>query len=326
MAEITWIKLKTNMFDDEKIKLLERLPDGDMILVVWIKLLAQAGKMNCGGYIMIAENIPMTVDEMAIVFNRPIEKVKFAIQALQRYGMIEIDENATIFISNWEKHQNIDGMEKIRLQNAERQKRFREKKGQKNLPSLESVDSNVTRNVTITLSNATDIDKEKEKEKKNMVKNVALTESVPNVSTSVGTSVSPLMSPSVSPLVHSTKKTPSEKSESASVIEQQFEEWWNLYDKKTQKKKAITAFKKVVKQYGYENLKTNTETFMRNFKGEKQYQPYPSTFLNNYHPEDELFKVNNNNNSINNTTQSHPGASQYKEVDTQALYSGGEWE
>jgi hypothetical protein len=32
------------MFDDEKIKLIESMPDADSILIIWIKLLIQAGK------------------------------------------------------------------------------------------------------------------------------------------------------------------------------------------------------------------------------------------------------------------------------------------
>ncbi|MFA1421627.1 phage replisome organizer N-terminal domain-containing protein, partial [Enterococcus faecalis] len=37
MAEISWIKLKTTMFDDEKIKLIQSMPEADAILVIWIR-------------------------------------------------------------------------------------------------------------------------------------------------------------------------------------------------------------------------------------------------------------------------------------------------
>ena len=58
MAEVKWIKLLTEMFDDEKIKLIEAVPEADMILVIWIKLLTLAGKKNMNGYIFLTENIP----------------------------------------------------------------------------------------------------------------------------------------------------------------------------------------------------------------------------------------------------------------------------
>ncbi|MFL0584686.1 phage replisome organizer N-terminal domain-containing protein [Solibacillus silvestris] len=165
MAEITWIKLKTEMFDDEKIKLIERMPEGDGILVIWVKLLAYAGKVNCGGYIMIAEDIPMNIEEMAIIFNRPLEKVRYAIQVLQRYRMIEVDENERICISNWEKHQNIDGMEKVRLQTAERNRRYRERKKQQALQAPNDASQELASDVSVTSRDETEVEEDIEVDK-----------------------------------------------------------------------------------------------------------------------------------------------------------------
>ena len=49
MAEINWIKLRVDMFDDDKIKIIQSMPEGDAILVVWIRILALAGKCNANG-------------------------------------------------------------------------------------------------------------------------------------------------------------------------------------------------------------------------------------------------------------------------------------
>ncbi|HFI0901946.1 TPA: phage replisome organizer N-terminal domain-containing protein, partial [Streptococcus suis] len=38
-SEIKWIKIVTDIFDDEKILLIESLPEADTIIVVWFKLL-----------------------------------------------------------------------------------------------------------------------------------------------------------------------------------------------------------------------------------------------------------------------------------------------
>ncbi|WP_107950903.1 phage replisome organizer N-terminal domain-containing protein [Lysinibacillus parviboronicapiens] len=173
MAEITWIKLRTDMFDNTKIRLIEKLPEGDTILVIWVKLLAAAGKANCNGYIMLSENIPMNVEEMAVIFDRPLNTVRLALEAFKRYGMVEVDENEIIRIHNWEKHQNVDGMEKIRLQTAARVAKHREKKKAEQALPLPKNDDNDTCNVTVTQSNETeqtktrldkdlDIDKEKD--------------------------------------------------------------------------------------------------------------------------------------------------------------------
>lgn len=141
MAEIQWIKIKTNMFDDEKIKLIEKLPEGDTMLVIWLKLLCLAGKKNEGGLIYITRDIPYTPETMADIMNRDSRIISLALNTFKSFDMIEISDNY-IQISNWEKHQNIAGMDKIREQNKERQRTYRQKQ-------LES-------NVTVTLRNATD--------------------------------------------------------------------------------------------------------------------------------------------------------------------------
>lgn len=153
MAEITWIKLRTDMFDNTKIRLIEKLPEGDTILVIWVKLLAAAGKANCNGYIMLSENIPMNIEEMAVIFDRPLNTVRLALEAFKRYGMVEVDENEIIRIHNWEKHQNVDGMEKIRLQTAARVAKHREKKKAEQALPLPKKEDNATCNVTVTQGN-----------------------------------------------------------------------------------------------------------------------------------------------------------------------------
>ena len=156
MSEITWIKLKTDMFENDKIKLIEALPAADTIIVIWVKLLAAAGKANLNGYIMLTENIPMNTEEMATIFNRDINTVRLALQTFQRYGMIEVEGEA-VRIKNWEVHQNIDGMERAKQLTRERVRRHRERKKQ---VQLEAPNEENHSNVSVTLRNATDIDKE----------------------------------------------------------------------------------------------------------------------------------------------------------------------
>jgi predicted phage replisome organizer len=159
LAEVKWIKLSTNMFEDEKIRLIESLPESDTILIIWVKLLAQAGKTNASGYIYLSERIPYTDEMLATIFNRPIGTVRLALKTFEQFGMIEINDDHFIAITNWEKHQNIDGLEKIREQNRLRKQREREKK-----KSLSHPDNS---HGTVTQGHATeeDIDKELEREK-----------------------------------------------------------------------------------------------------------------------------------------------------------------
>ncbi|WP_051681324.1 phage replisome organizer N-terminal domain-containing protein [Virgibacillus alimentarius] len=154
MNDVKWIKLSTNMFEDEKIRLIEQMPDADTILIIWVKLLAQAGRTNASGYIYLSENIPYTDEMLATIFNRPISTVRLALETFKQFGMIDIDESSFIRISNWEKHQNIEGMERIRLQNRERKRRQRERENK----HLEN------KNVTSRDSHATEEEREEERE------------------------------------------------------------------------------------------------------------------------------------------------------------------
>jgi len=128
MADVKWIKITTDIFDDEKIKIIDTMPARDEILVIWFKLLSLAGRTNQGGALRMNSKIPYTNEMLAAVFNRNLNMVKLSLNIFQNYGMIEVEENETISIVNWDKHQNIEGLDKIRIQNKLRQQTARDKK------------------------------------------------------------------------------------------------------------------------------------------------------------------------------------------------------
>lgn len=137
MKKIEWIKVTTNIFEDEIMKLIENFKNRDAIFYIWIRLLIQAGKVNSDGLIFLKEDIPYTKEMLSIIFNRPLEVVIEALEVLESFKLIEIYENNIIKIRNWEKHQNIEGMKKVREDNKERVRNYREKK--KNNDTIESI-------------------------------------------------------------------------------------------------------------------------------------------------------------------------------------------
>jgi predicted phage replisome organizer len=155
MADVKWIKMATNIFDNRKIRLIESLPDGDAIIVIWMKLLCLAGNINDSGMVYFTKEIPYTEQMMATQFNRPLATVQMAMKTFEQFGMIEI-VNDILHISNWEKYQNIEGMDKIREQNRIRKQKQRER--QKLLLEENS-------HVTSRDSHVTEEDKEEEKNK-----------------------------------------------------------------------------------------------------------------------------------------------------------------
>lgn len=168
MAEVKWVKIVTDIFDNRKIKQIESLPEGDTIIVIWFKILCLAGTINDNGNIYITKEIPYTDETLATQFNRPLKTIQLALHTFQTFGMVEIIDDV-LKVSNWENYQNIEGLEKIREQNRLRQQKYRE-----NQRLLDS-------NVTVTQHNA--LDKNKNRIDKNKIKDYEGNFSTENLTT-----------------------------------------------------------------------------------------------------------------------------------------------
>lgn len=110
MAEVKWIKITTDIFDDEKVLLIESLPDAYAIITCWFKLLCMAGKQNNSGVFMMGQ-IAYTDKMLATIFRMKESTVQLALQTFEQFGMIEIVDGV-ITIPNWNKHQSLDSYEK----------------------------------------------------------------------------------------------------------------------------------------------------------------------------------------------------------------------
>ena len=126
MADLQWLKLSTNFFDNNKIKLLESERDGDTLIRVWIQLLTIAMKCNYQGRLSLTEDRPMTVDEFSKIMGKSRKKITKCLEKFEELKMIIIEENF-YKIKNWSKYQSADKLEEIRLKNCLRQQKYREK-------------------------------------------------------------------------------------------------------------------------------------------------------------------------------------------------------
>ena len=110
MADVKWIKITTDIFDDEKILLIESLPEADSIIVIWFKLLCLAGKQNNSGVFTLGDRIAYTDKMLATIFRRKEATVQMALKTFEEFGMVELIDGV-ITIPNWGKHQNLDQIE-----------------------------------------------------------------------------------------------------------------------------------------------------------------------------------------------------------------------
>lgn len=174
MSDVKWIKITTDIFDDEKILLIESLPDADAIIVIWFKLLCLAGKMNNSGVFMMNNRIAFTDKMLATIFRRKESTVQLALSTFAAYGMIEVIDDV-ITIPNWGKHQNLDSIESKNEYMREYMKEYRNKQKRLSSGSKTNCKTNSKTNCKTNVSSLEEeveedreLDTEGEKEKNNI--------------------------------------------------------------------------------------------------------------------------------------------------------------
>lgn len=257
MSEVRWIKIVTDVFDDDKIKMIESMPESDTIIVIWFKVLCLAGKQNCGGFLMFTDKIAYTDEMLATVFRRPINTVRLALDVFEKFGMIERSDVGTIHVKNWDKHQNADALDRIRESGRKRVAAYRERKALAEKNEEVCKDStridedgkgcNVTERYNVTLCNDVDIDIEREEERDVEVE---------------------------------CKKEILKKDEE---LADRFEEFWKVYPRHINKKGAFKNFvKKVTDGYSPELLIACAKGYAeecKRLKVEERYVMHPTTFM-----------------------------------------------
>lgn len=167
MAEVKWIKIVTDIFDDEKILLIESMPEADSIIVIWFKLLCLAGKTNNSGVFMLNDKIPYTDEMLATIFRRKVNTVKLALDTFEKFGMIKIINNV-ITIPNWSKHQSLDKIEARNEYMRQYMAEYREKQKRLAMNKNSKVNSKVNSKLNVNaleedIEEEIDIDKEEDK-------------------------------------------------------------------------------------------------------------------------------------------------------------------
>ena len=264
MAEIRWIKLSTNMFDDEKIKLIRTMPEGDSIALIWVQILCLAGKINDGGLVYMGQNLAYSDEMLATILDHPVSTMRIALSALDQFGMIDITNDGTIDVINWGKHQSTDKMAQIKEQNRIRQQRYYYRYklrelgyAEKDMPDDVDKLKEMTEkhNVSLTLANDTEV-RSKKLEVRSKKLEINNTPSVPE-----------------------------------SELKSDFEKLWNLYPNKKGKAKAFTAYKKAIRDGATnEAIQTGIVAYTKEIslkRTEPSYIAHGSTWFGNKRWEDD---------------------------------------
>lgn len=124
---LTFIKLDINIMDDTKMKLIFKMPEGDKIFRVWIGLLCLGMKSGRPGVLEISDGIPFNDEMLATQFNIELNIIRLGLKTFKDLKMIEVWEDGTMYIMNFEKHQQLDAIENARRISRESSQRYRDK-------------------------------------------------------------------------------------------------------------------------------------------------------------------------------------------------------
>lgn len=258
---VKWIKITTDIFDDEKILMIENMPSADSIIVVWFKLLTLAGKQNNDGVFLMSNRIAYTDEMLASIFRRDLNTVRLALGTFQKFGMIEIIDNV-ITIPNWNKHQTLDSYEKRKERDRIYQLERRAKQRaliESTEPSTDaSTDSSSDSRLSSAFQNKTEKEKEEQEHIYSSPKSGEFDAVLPNKN---------------------------------DVIQERFERFWSAYPKKIGKGDARKKFLKLKpNQQLFDQIMSALSAAKKTeqwTKSNGQFVPNPATWLNQSRWEDD---------------------------------------
>lgn len=168
MADIKWIKLAVDVFDNRKVRRILAYENGERVLLFWLRLLCLAGKCNEGGALMFTEDVPFDAEGLAIECAIPVAEARENLARLSSLGML-YERDGVLTVYNWERHQSAEKMELIREQTRERMRKSRARKASN---GADVTQKSVTCYADVTQCYATE--KEEEKEPEQEIQSVTL--------------------------------------------------------------------------------------------------------------------------------------------------------
>lgn len=131
-----WLKLKKNFFQQHQIKVLKSLPNGRLYALIYLELMAESTSHD--GELRYSKLLPYDIVTLSAVIDEDKDNVEKAIETLINLELVEILDDGTIYLN--EVNKMIGSA--VDNDNANRQRKFREKKKQEELLCYEDVTKN----------------------------------------------------------------------------------------------------------------------------------------------------------------------------------------
>ena len=155
-----WLKLHRDFFKRHDIRIIEDVPNGTEYVLFYLKLMTEA--IDHEGALRFSDTIPYTESMLASVTNTNIDVVRSALRLLLELGMVEMQEDGTLFIGE---------VAKLLDSETYQTRRKREAAEHAALPAggvnstTDMVDSTREKETEIETEKETDTDKDKDTDK-----------------------------------------------------------------------------------------------------------------------------------------------------------------
>lgn len=114
-----WLKLNEDFFNETYVKALRRLPSGDSLVIVYLKM--QLKSLKTEGLLKYCGLLPDSTAELAMALDEDENIVRLTVEALIRFKLIERWEDETLYITAVEELTGSEGA------SAQRVRKFRQK-------------------------------------------------------------------------------------------------------------------------------------------------------------------------------------------------------
>ena len=91
-----WLKLKEDFFDEKYIKIMRKLPEGDSLVIVYLKI--QLRCLKTDGYLYFDHLCNSFEEELSVVLDEDINMVRLALATLERFNLIEFVDTDTMYL------------------------------------------------------------------------------------------------------------------------------------------------------------------------------------------------------------------------------------
>lgn len=91
-----WLKLHRNFFKRHDVCILEKLPDGKELVLLYLKLLTES--VDHEGALRFSDELPYTEEMLAVVTGTQTEFLHSALKTLQQLRLLEVREDGTLFL------------------------------------------------------------------------------------------------------------------------------------------------------------------------------------------------------------------------------------